>query len=108
MWFSVGTGRTWQQQSIITHTTGKTIRSDGLVQHQRDPAPQTDFRRSIRRGGAGRIIAERMQDVPLDFGKRKQYGCFVGLQEVVVISDKDDMKAAAINLMCLFEDESFG
>src|SRR5262249_6814377 len=38
----------------------------------------------------------------------EQYGCFVGSHAVVVLSDKDDMKAVAPNLMRFFEDESCG
>jgi NADH:ubiquinone oxidoreductase subunit F (NADH-binding) len=37
-----------------------------------------------------------------------KYGCFIGSAAVVVLSDQDDMKAAALNLMRFFEDESCG
>ncbi|HLN10885.1 MAG TPA: NADH-ubiquinone oxidoreductase-F iron-sulfur binding region domain-containing protein, partial [Xanthobacteraceae bacterium] len=36
------------------------------------------------------------------------YGCFVGSHAVVILSDQDDMKAVALNLMRFFEDESCG
>jgi len=36
------------------------------------------------------------------------HGCFVGSHAVVILSDKDDMKAVALNLMKFFEDESCG
>jgi formate dehydrogenase len=49
-----------------------------------------------------------MADLPLDFGTLEPYGCFVGSHAVVVLSDKDDMKAVALNLMRFFEDESCG
>ena len=49
-----------------------------------------------------------MADLPLDFGTLEQYGCFVGSHAVVILSDKDDMKAVALNLMRFFEDESCG
>ena len=49
-----------------------------------------------------------MADIPLDFGTLEKYGCFVGSHAVVILSDKDDMKAAALNLMKFFEDESCG
>jgi formate dehydrogenase beta subunit len=49
-----------------------------------------------------------LADVPLVFGTLEQYGCFVGSHAVVVLSDKDDMKAVAVNLMRFFEDESCG
>ena len=49
-----------------------------------------------------------MADLPLDFGTLEKYGCFVGSHAVVILSDKDDMKAVALNLMRFFEDESCG
>jgi formate dehydrogenase len=38
----------------------------------------------------------------------EKYGCFVGSHAVVILSEKDDMKAVALNLMRFFEDESCG
>jgi len=38
----------------------------------------------------------------------EKYGCFVGSHAVVILSDKDDMKAVALNLIKFFEDESCG
>jgi formate dehydrogenase beta subunit len=38
----------------------------------------------------------------------EKYGCFVGSHAVVIQSDKDDMKAVALNLIKFFEDESCG
>ena len=35
----------------------------------------------------------------------EKYGCFCGSHAVVILSDKDDMKAVALNLMRFFEDE---
>ena len=49
-----------------------------------------------------------MADIPLDFGQLEKHGCFVGSHAVVILSDKDDMKAVALNLMRFFEDESCG
>jgi formate dehydrogenase len=49
-----------------------------------------------------------MADIPLDFGTLEKHGCFVGSHAVVILSDKDDMKAVALNLMKFFEDESCG
>jgi formate dehydrogenase len=49
-----------------------------------------------------------MADEPLDFGTLEKYGCFVGSHAVVILSDEDDMKAVALNLMRFFEDESCG
>ena len=49
-----------------------------------------------------------MADIPLDFGTLEPHGCFTGSGAVVVLSDKDDMKAVALNLLRFFEDESCG
>ena len=49
-----------------------------------------------------------MADIPLDFGQLEKHGCFVGSHAVVILSDQDDMKAVALNLMRFFEDESCG
>jgi formate dehydrogenase len=49
-----------------------------------------------------------MADIPLDFGTLEKHGCFVGSHAVVILSDKDDMKDVALNLMKFFEDESCG
>ena len=49
-----------------------------------------------------------MADLPLDFGTLEEYGCFVGSHAVVILSDQDDIKAVALNLMKFFEDESCG
>ncbi|MGB6534415.1 MAG: NAD(P)H-dependent oxidoreductase subunit E [Xanthobacteraceae bacterium] len=59
-------------------------------------------------GASGGILPASMADIPLDFGTLEKYGCFVGSHAVVVLSDKDDMKAVALNLVKFFEDESCG
>jgi formate dehydrogenase len=59
-------------------------------------------------GASGGILPASMADLPLDFGTLERYGCFVGSHAVVILSDKDDIKAAALNLMKFFEDESCG
>jgi len=66
------------------------------------------FKGYLPGGASGGILPESMADLPLDFGTLEQYGCFVGSHAVVVLSDKDDMKAVALNLMRFFEDESCG
>ncbi len=59
-------------------------------------------------GASGGILPASMAEIPLDFGTLEQYGCLIGSHAVVVLSDKDDMKAVALNLMRFFEDESCG
>jgi formate dehydrogenase len=66
------------------------------------------FKGYLPGGASGGILPASMADIPLDFGTLEQYGCFVGSHAVVILSDKDDMKAVALNLMKFFEDESCG
>lgn len=57
-------------------------------------------------GASGGILPASMNDIPLDFGTLEKYGCFIGSAAVVVLSDRDDVRGAALNLMRFFEDES--
>jgi len=66
------------------------------------------FKAYLPGGASGGILPASMAELPLDFGTLEQYGCFVGSHAVVILSDKDDMKAVALNLMRFFEDESCG
>ncbi|HZT24412.1 MAG TPA: NAD(P)H-dependent oxidoreductase subunit E [Pseudolabrys sp.] len=66
------------------------------------------FKGYLPGGASGGILPASMADEPLDFGTLEKYGCFVGSHAVVILSDKDDMKAVALNLMRFFEDESCG
>ena len=66
------------------------------------------FRAYLPGGASGGILPASMADLPLDFGTLDAQGCFIGSAAVVVLSDRDDLKGAAHNLMRFFEDESCG
>jgi len=66
------------------------------------------FKGYLPGGASGGILPATMANIPLDFGMLEQHGCFVGSHAVVVLSDKDNMKDVALNLMRFFEDESCG
>jgi formate dehydrogenase len=59
-------------------------------------------------GASGGILPASMDDIPLDFGTLEKYGCFIGSAAIVILSKQDSVKAAALNLMRFFEDESCG
>lgn len=59
-------------------------------------------------GASGGILPASKGDLPLDFGTLESEGCFIGSAAVIVLSDRDDPRAAAINLMRFFADESCG
>jgi formate dehydrogenase len=66
------------------------------------------FKGYLPGGASGGILPAYMADIPLDFGQLEKHGAFVGSHAVIILSDKDDMKAVALNLMRFFEDESCG
>jgi len=66
------------------------------------------FKGYLPGGASGGILPATLADIPLDFGTLEAEGCFIGSAAVVVLSDKDDMKAVALNLLRFFEDESCG
>ena len=66
------------------------------------------FKAYLPGGASGGVLPASMADIPLDFGTLEKHGCFIGSHAVVVLSEQDDMKATAINLMRFFEDESCG
>jgi formate dehydrogenase beta subunit len=70
--------------------------------------PGHAFKGYLPGGASGGILPASMADLPLDFGTLEKYGCFVGSHAVVILSDQDDIKAVALNLMKFFEDESCG
>ena len=66
------------------------------------------FRAYLPGGASGGILPASMDDIPLDFGTLEKYGCFIGSAAIIVLSQADSVKAAALNLMRFFEDESCG
>jgi formate dehydrogenase len=66
------------------------------------------FKGYLPGGASGGILPAAMADIPLDFGTLEPYGCLIGSAAVIVLSDQDDVKAVALNLLRFFEDESCG
>jgi len=66
------------------------------------------FKAYLPGGASGGILPASMDDIPLDFDTLQPHGCFIGSAAVIVLSDKDNMKDVALNLMRFFEDESCG
>ena len=60
------------------------------------------FKAYLPGGASGGILPAAMADLPLDFGTLEPHGCFVGSHAVIVLSDQDDMKAVALNLLKFF------
>jgi formate dehydrogenase len=85
----------------------KGLRSFSVSGRVRDPG--------VKLAPAGITITELIEeycggmgDIPLDFDTLQPYGCFIGSAAVVVLSNQDTAKAAALNTLRFFKDESCG
>lgn len=59
-------------------------------------------------GPSSGLLPASMNDIPLDFDTLQPHGTFIGSAAVVVLSDQDSAKDAALNMLRFFEDESCG
>ena len=59
-------------------------------------------------GASGGILPARLNQIPLDFDTLQPYGCFIGSAAVIVLSQQDRARDAALNVMRFFEHESCG
>src|SRR6201994_3449255 len=66
------------------------------------------FQAYLPGGASGGILPALKDNIPLDFGTLEKYGCFIGSAAVVILSQADNVRDAALNLMKFFEDESCG
>jgi formate dehydrogenase beta subunit len=59
-------------------------------------------------GASGGILPASLADVPLDFDTLQAHGCFIGSAAIMVLSDQDRARDAALNAMKFFAHESCG
>lgn len=59
-------------------------------------------------GPSAGLLPASVNDVPMDFDTLQPLGSFIGSAAIVVLSNKDSAKAAALNMLRFFEDESCG
>ena len=59
-------------------------------------------------GASGGILPASLADIPLDFDTLQPHGCFIGSAAVIVLSDRDRARDAALNMMRFFSHESCG
>ncbi len=59
-------------------------------------------------GPSSGLLPASMNDVPLDFDTLQPHDTFIGSAAVVVLSDQDRARDAALNMLRFFEDESCG
>lgn len=59
-------------------------------------------------GPSSGLLPAHKSDIPLDFDTLQPHGSFIGSAAVVVLSDQDRARDAALNMLRFFEDESCG
>ena len=59
-------------------------------------------------GASGGILPAHLANIPLDFDTLQPYGCFIGSAAVIVLSQQDKARDAALNMMNFFAHESCG
>ncbi|KGK80911.1 NADH-quinone oxidoreductase subunit F [Thalassobacter stenotrophicus] len=59
-------------------------------------------------GPSSGVLPASLNDVPLDFDTLQPHGTFIGSAAVVVLSDQDRVRDAALNMLRFFEAESCG
>ena len=92
---------------VVIAPAGSTVNE--LIELCGGMAEGHSFRGYLPGGASGGILPAHKGDIPLDFGGGlAEEGCFVGSHAVVVLSDRDNMWAAARNLMKFFAHESCG
>jgi formate dehydrogenase beta subunit len=91
---------------VIMTAAGSTARD--LIEAAGGMLDRHTFKGYLPGGPSGGILPADLGDLPLDFGTLEKYGCFVGSHAVVILSDQDNIKDVAVNLLEFFEDESCG
>ncbi|MGJ8582758.1 MAG: NAD(P)H-dependent oxidoreductase subunit E [Marinosulfonomonas sp.] len=59
-------------------------------------------------GPSAGLLPATINDVPMDFDTLQEHGTFIGSAAIVILSDQDSTKKAALNMLRFFEDESCG
>ena len=70
--------------------------------------PGHEFYGYLPGGASGGILPASMGDIPLDFDTLQAHGCFIGSAAIIVLSQHDRARDAALNMMRFFADESCG
>jgi NADH:ubiquinone oxidoreductase subunit F (NADH-binding) len=59
-------------------------------------------------GPSAGLLPASLNDVPMDFDTLQAHGTFIGSAAIVILSDHDKARDAALNMLRFFEDESCG
>ncbi|MDH3668685.1 MAG: NAD(P)H-dependent oxidoreductase subunit E [Paracoccaceae bacterium] len=70
--------------------------------------PGHEFKAYQPGGPSAGLLPASMSDIPMDFDTLQPHGSFIGSAAVVILSDRDSARDAALNMLRFFEDESCG
>ncbi|MEM7056322.1 MAG: NAD(P)H-dependent oxidoreductase subunit E [Pseudomonadota bacterium] len=70
--------------------------------------PGHEFKAYQPGGPSAGILPASMNDIPMDFDTLQPHGTFIGSAAIVIMSDQDSARDAALNMLRFFEDESCG
>jgi len=93
---------------VVLTAAGATV--EELIEKCGGMAKGQTFKAYLPGGPSGGVLPASMGNLPLDFGTLQKHdpNSFVGSHAVVILSDQDDMRDVAVNLLKFFEDESCG
>ncbi|WP_270725630.1 NAD(P)H-dependent oxidoreductase subunit E [Shimia sp. Alg240-R146] len=92
--------------SVYLLPAGSTI--DDVIEAAGGMADGHVFKAYQPGGPSSGLLPATLNDVPLDFDTLQPHGTFIGSAAVVVLSDQDSARDAALNMLKFFEDESCG
>ncbi|MCY3725544.1 MAG: NAD(P)H-dependent oxidoreductase subunit E [Rhodobacteraceae bacterium] len=94
------------QPDVYVLPAGSTITD--IIEAAGGMAEGHEFKAYQPGGPSSGVLPASLDNIPLDFDTLQPYGTFIGSAAVVVLSQKDKARDAALNMLRFFEDESCG
>ncbi|WP_425041302.1 NAD(P)H-dependent oxidoreductase subunit E, partial [Primorskyibacter sp. S187A] len=95
-----------QQPGVYLLPAGSTILD--LIEAAGGMAEGHVFKAYQPGGPSAGLLPASISDVPMDFDTLQAHGTFIGSAAIVILSDQDKARDAALNMLRFFEDESCG
>lgn len=95
-----------QRPGVYVLPAGSTIRD--ILEASGGMLAEHTFKAYQPGGPSSGLLPASLDDIPLDFGTLQEHGSFIGSAAVVILSDRDSVREAALNMLRFFEDESCG
>jgi formate dehydrogenase len=96
-----------REPGVYLASAGITVR-ELIAEYAGGMQPGHTFYGYFPGGASGGILPASLGDIPLDFDTLNPYGCFIGSAAIIVLSEHDTARSAALNMLRFFRDESCG